>query len=137
MTAAVPGSVLATFAHPDDAELWASATLEAQRARSLSSLGRHREAASGFEKAIRALPASYQRDRGIHLARAAIARFHADGPEHAATTAASALSIATATRSPRILTELARLGTLLQGCGGVPEVAHCQHALDSVLLHEM
>lgn len=111
--------------------------VEAQRARALSSLGRHREAASSFEKAIRALPASYQRDRGVYLARSAIAQFHTEGPEHAATTAASALSIAATTGSARILTELARLDTLLQKCRGVPEVAHFRQALDSVLLHEV
>ncbi|MFE3505398.1 helix-turn-helix transcriptional regulator [Kitasatospora sp. NPDC059160] len=133
---------LVLLAKPPEAPLgrgrWLNeAYVEAQRARSLSCLGRHREAASGFEKAIRALPASYQRDRGVYLARSAIAQFHTDGPERAATTAAAALSIAATTGSARILSELAHLDTLLQGCDGVPEVAHFRQALDSVLLHEV
>nr|BFD94019.1 helix-turn-helix transcriptional regulator [Kitasatospora sp. Xyl93] len=133
---------LALLARPPEAPFgrgrWLNeAYVEAQRARALSSLGRHREAAVGFEKAIRSLPASYQRDRGVYLARSAIAQFHTAGPEHAATTATSALSIATTTGSARILTELAHLDTLLQGCRGVPEVANFRQALDSVLLHEV
>ncbi|MFJ9841758.1 helix-turn-helix transcriptional regulator [Kitasatospora sp. NPDC101155] len=133
---------LALLAKPPEAPFgrgrWLNeAYVEAQRAQSLSLLGRHREATSGFEKAIRALPATYQRDRGVYLARSAIAQFHADGPEHAATTAYSALSIATTTGSARILTELARLDALLQRCDRVPEVTQFRQALDSVLLHEV
>ncbi|MFE2104554.1 helix-turn-helix transcriptional regulator [Kitasatospora sp. NPDC059463] len=113
------------------------AYVEAQRARSLSSLGRHRDAVAGFEKAIRSLPATYRRDRGVYLARSAIAQLSIDGPEQAAVTACTALSIAATTGSARIFNELANLDALLRGWRGVPEVVQFQQALDSLLLHEV
>ncbi|MFI9787391.1 helix-turn-helix domain-containing protein [Kitasatospora sp. NPDC051984] len=113
-----------------------AAYVEAQRARSLSLLGRHREAVAGFEQAIRVLPAGFRRDRGVYLARAAVAQFEADGPEQAAATGAAAVAVAAATGSARIFTELATLDMLLQRCRGVPEVEHFREVLDSVLLHK-
>lgn len=109
----------------------------AQRARSLSVLGRHREAVSSFDQAIRSLPVTYRRDRGVYLARAATAQLHADGPEQAATTAIEALSIAATTGSARIFTELAALDSLLQGWRRVPEVARFRQELDGLLLHDL
>ncbi|MFD7588340.1 helix-turn-helix transcriptional regulator [Kitasatospora sp. NPDC059811] len=113
------------------------AYVEAQRARSLALLGRHREAVAGFEQAIRSLPATYRRDRGVYLSRSAVAQLSVEGPERAAETACAALSIAAGTGSARIFTELARLDALLHGWGGVPEVARFRQALDSLLLHEV
>ncbi|WP_370219874.1 DNA-binding protein [Kitasatospora sp. GAS1066B] len=114
-----------------------AAYVEAQRARSLSVLGRHQAAVTGFERAIRALPASYRRDRGVYLARSAVAQLHAVGPELAAATAAQALSIGAVTGSARIFSELAALDALLQPWGSVPEVIEFQRALDSMMFHEV
>ena len=117
---------------------WLDASyVEAQRARSLSALGNHQDAVSGFERAIRALPTSYRRDRGVYLARAAVAQLHADGPEAAAASGSAALAIATATGSARIFTERALLDTKLQRWTSVAEVSEFREALDNVVLHEV
>lgn len=114
-----------------------TAYVQAQHARSLALLGFHQAAASGFERAIGALPASYRRDRGVYLARSAASRLRTAGPEQAARAASEALSIGTATGSARIFTELAALAPFLQHWKGVPEVADFQRALDRAVLHEV
>ncbi|WP_233444662.1 DNA-binding protein [Streptacidiphilus albus] len=114
-----------------------AAYVEAQRARSLSALGHHEAAVIGFERAIRALPASYRRDRGVYLARSAVAQLHAVGPELAAATATEALSIGAVTGSARIFSELAALDALLQPWRAVSEVSQFQAALDSMMFHEV
>ncbi|WP_327677235.1 helix-turn-helix transcriptional regulator [Kitasatospora sp. NBC_00458] len=113
------------------------AYIEAQRARSLSLLGRHHEAVAGFDRAIRSLPANYRRDRGVYLARSAASQLATQGPEQAATTAHAALSIAAGTGSARIFTELACLDSKLPKWQAVPEVARFRQALDSYLFHEV
>ncbi|WP_457033128.1 helix-turn-helix transcriptional regulator [Kitasatospora sp. P5_F3] len=127
---------------PSDSEVrrghWLDAAyVEAQQARSLSVLGHHQAAVTGFERAIRALPASYRRDRGVYLARAAVAQLYVAGPEQAATTGAEALSIAATTGSARIFGELASLDAQLQQWHTVTEVAQFRQALDNVVLHEV
>ncbi|BAJ31000.1 putative transcriptional regulator [Kitasatospora setae KM-6054] len=114
-----------------------AAYVEAQRARSLAALGQYDAAVVGFDQAIRALPASFRRDRGVYLARSAGAQLHAIGPERAATTASEALSIATSTGSARIFAELASLDGKLSPWSTVAEVAEFREALDSVMLHEV
>ncbi|MFF4814523.1 DNA-binding protein [Kitasatospora sp. NPDC001309] len=133
---------LALLADPSEAPVgrgrWLNAAyVEAQRARSLSLLGRHHEAVAGFEQAIRSLPPNFRRDRGVYLARSAISQLAANGPEQAAAAGQAALAIAATTGSARIFNELAALDALLQRCRGVPEVDQFRHALDSVLLHEV
>ena len=112
------------------------AYVEAQRARSLSVLGQHHAAVAGFDRAVRALPASYRRDRGVYLARSALAHLHATGPEQAATVGREALAVAAATGSARIFSELATLDAQLQRWPTVAEVIGFRVALDSILLHE-
>ncbi|MFD0566217.1 helix-turn-helix domain-containing protein [Kitasatospora saccharophila] len=114
-----------------------AAYVEAQRARSWAVLGQYEAAATGFDQAIRALPASFRRDRGVYLARSAGAQLHATGPERAAATASEALSIASGTGSARIFAELASLDGKLQPWSAVAEVAEFREALDSVMLHEV
>ncbi|MFJ9694092.1 helix-turn-helix transcriptional regulator [Kitasatospora sp. NPDC101183] len=114
-----------------------AAYVEAQRARSLSVLGQYEAAVSGFDQSIRALPASFRRDRGVYLARSAGAQLRAIGPEKAATTATEALSVAVATGSGRIFGELAMLDGQLQRWAAVAEVRQFRQALDSVMLHEV
>ncbi|MGC0316183.1 helix-turn-helix domain-containing protein [Kitasatospora acidiphila] len=114
-----------------------AAYVEAQRARSLAALGRYDAAVVGFDQAIRALPASFRRDRGVYLARSAGAQLRAVGPEQAAVTATEALSVAVATGSGRIFSELASLDQQLQRWATVAEVSLFREALDSVMLHEV
>ncbi|MFJ6621513.1 DNA-binding protein [Kitasatospora sp. NPDC091335] len=133
---------LALIADPSEAPIgrgrWLDAAyVEAQRARSLSLLGRHHEAVAGFDRAIHALPLNFRRDRGVYLARAAISQLAANGPEEAAATGETALAIAVTTGSARIFTELAMLDGLLQRCRGVPEVDRFREVFDSHLLHDV
>ncbi|QKW20573.1 helix-turn-helix transcriptional regulator [Kitasatospora sp. NA04385] len=116
---------------------WLSAGyVEAQRARALALLGHHREAAAGYEQAIRALPFTFRRDRGVYLARLARSQVAAVGPEQAAATGRAAAAIGAATGSGRILTELAALDELLRPRQSLPEVQHFRDTLDGLLLHE-
>ncbi|MFJ4189108.1 helix-turn-helix domain-containing protein [Kitasatospora sp. NPDC089509] len=117
---------------------WLEATyVEAQRARSLAVLGQYEAAVRGFDQAIRALPATFRRDRGVYLARSASAQLRVVGPEQAAITATEALSVGVGTGSGRIFGELSSLDSKLQCWGTVPEVAQFRRALDSVMLHEV
>jgi tetratricopeptide (TPR) repeat protein len=108
--------------------------IEVQEARSLSVLGRHDRAAEVFQAAIRRLPPSYRRDRGVYLGRQAVAHAGAGEPEQAAVVGLDALAIATQTRSGRILTELARLDQLLAPHASQPCVAQFRAELDAVVV---
>jgi transcriptional regulator with XRE-family HTH domain/tetratricopeptide (TPR) repeat protein len=109
--------------------------VEAHRARSLLALGHHDEAASVFQQAIHALPTSFRRDRGLYLARAAVAQVKASGPGQAAASGTQALAIAVTTGSARIFAELALLNAQLQPWASLEEIAEFRNALDSALLH--
>jgi hypothetical protein len=100
------------------------AYIEAHRARSFAALGRFhqdgrsrsdvatklmRQAADGFDSAIRGMPVGYYRDRGVYLARQAAAHTGAHEPERAAEVAMKALTVGTETGSARILNELKRV----------------------------
>lgn len=95
------------------------AYIEVQRAHSLSVLGDHQAASDAFGRAIDSLPASYHRDRGVYLARKAVALagYASDGtnrdPEEtaleSAATGSKALAICLETNSVRIMTELFQL----------------------------
>ncbi|OLL74341.1 putative C1 regulatory protein [Pseudonocardia sp. Ae356_Ps1] len=92
--------------------------IDVHRAHSLSTLGRHDAAVETFRAAIAALPAGFHRDRGVYLAREALA--HAGAHDTAAATQAGlqALAIARDTRSGRTATELRQLDTALADQGG-------------------
>jgi len=83
--------------------------VEVQRARCLATLGDHAQAADLFGRAIDGIPARLRRDRGVYIARQAVA--HAGSDDLAAATAAGirAAAIYQHTWSGRILTELRRL----------------------------
>lgn len=109
--------------------------VEAHRARLLLVLGHHDEAAAAFQRALGELPVTFRRDRGLYLARAAIAQVQAAGPEEAAASGIKALAIADATGSARIYTELASLDADLRPWAKSPEVAEFRRALDNALLN--
>ena len=109
------------------------AYIDVQRGRCLSALGDHAQAAIVFQQAIRDLPPSFRRDRGVYLAREALAHTGAREPEQAAGVGMQALAIAEATQSGRVIDELARVGTGLAPWAALPAVADFQDALTSVL----
>lgn len=116
---------------------WASwldgAYIDVQRGRCLSALGDHAQAATVYQRAIRDLPSSFRRDRGVYLAREALAHTGAREPEQAAAVGMQALAIGESTQSGRVIDELARVGTGLAPWAGLPAVADFHDALTSVL----
>ncbi|MFI1183378.1 helix-turn-helix domain-containing protein [Streptomyces sp. NPDC020799] len=112
------------------------AYIDVHRARSLSALGDHQAAADGFRAAIAALPAGYHRDRGVYLAREALAHAGARDAEQASVVGLEALAIGAETGSARILTELAQLDSDLQSWRAVPSVREFHDSLNASVLHE-
>lgn len=110
--------------------------VDVHRAQGLEVLGRHAQAAEVFTDAIKALPEGYHRDRGVYLARAAVAHAGAGSPEEAASVGFQALTVATDTGSGRIMRELARLDRTLLPWQRQPEVASFRENFAAALTHE-
>jgi tetratricopeptide (TPR) repeat protein len=110
--------------------------VDVQRGRCLALLGSHEQAAVVFQQAIRDLPPSYRRDRGVYLAREAQAHAGASDPDQAAATGMQALGIAAETGSGRIINELAILDDLIAPWGRVPAVTDFREALTEVIPRE-
>lgn len=114
--------------------------IDIQRAHSLSVLEEYDQATEVFRQAINAMPDSYYRDRGVYLAREALAHAGAasagqgDAEEHAASAGKSgleALAIGIETHSGRIQTELSQLGRGLKDWRELPAVDEFRDALNS------
>lgn len=117
--------------------IWLDAAyIEVHRAQSLSALGEHREAADGFRKAITELPADFHRDRGVYLAREAVALAGAGEAEEAATKGMQALRIGVETGSGRITRELAQLDEDLGKWHSVVTVSEFQDAMKDAVLRQ-
>jgi tetratricopeptide (TPR) repeat protein len=112
------------------------AYIEVQRGRCLSVLGEHEQAAVVFQQAIRELPPSFRRDRGVYLAREALAHAEARDPAQAADVGMQALVIAHDTQSGRIVDELARVDSRLTPWATLPAVADFRDAMTSVIPSE-
>lgn len=98
--------------------VWLDASyIEVQRARSLVVLGSYTAAAEGFQRAVDELPEGYQRDRGVYLARAALAHAGARDAEQAAAFGMRALAIGAQTGSGRITSELRQLDSIFDTWG--------------------
>ncbi|MFI0141910.1 helix-turn-helix domain-containing protein [Streptomyces luteogriseus] len=110
--------------------------VDVHRAQGLEVLGKHSEAADVFTAAIEALPEGYHRDRGVYMARAAIAHAGADAPEQAAAVGLQALTIATDTGSGRIMRELVRLDKALVPWQRQPEVSDFRESFSLAVAHE-
>lgn len=117
------------------------AYIEVQRAHSLAILGDYAPAFRIFDDAIRALPASYHRDRGVYLIRKALACAHAasagtgdasDNASQAANTGLQALAIGTETNSVRIVTGLVTLTNQLRPWNAIPQVAEFCEAMNDL-----
>jgi tetratricopeptide (TPR) repeat protein len=115
------------------------AYVEVQRAHSLSVGGDYRQAAGAFQAALDTLSESYFRDRGVYLARKALAHAGAastrenDAEEHAIVAADSgleALAIAMETRSGRIDAELTRVDNSLALWHQLPRVSEFRETLN-------
>jgi tetratricopeptide (TPR) repeat protein len=112
------------------------AYVDVQQARCLSVLGKHERAAAVFQQAIRDLSPAYRRDRGVYLAREALAHAGAHDPEQAAAAGLQALAIAEETGSGRIIYELATLDDGLTPWARVPAVSEFREALTSFIPRE-
>ncbi|WP_381805488.1 helix-turn-helix domain-containing protein [Streptomyces niveus] len=110
--------------------------VEVHRAQGLEVLGKHAEAAEVFTSAIKALPDGYHRDRGVYMARAAVAHAGAGAPDEAAAVGLQALTVANDTGSGRIVRALARLDKALVPWQRQPEAAEFRVHFDGLLAHE-
>ncbi|WP_226360985.1 helix-turn-helix domain-containing protein [Pseudonocardia sp. ICBG1142] len=107
--------------------------IDMHRARSLSTLGRHDDAVETFRAAITRLPAGFHRDRGVYLAREAIAHAGAHDTAAASQAGLQALAIARDTRSGRTATELRQLDVALAEQNGPHAVAFREAMRDATL----
>lgn len=110
--------------------------VEVHHAHGLEVMGKHAQAAEIFTNAIKALPAGYHRDRGVYLARAAVAHAGAGSPEEAAVVGLQALTVAKDTSSGRIVRELVHLDRTLVPWQRQPEVSAFRENFDATLAHE-
>ncbi|WP_331719049.1 helix-turn-helix transcriptional regulator (plasmid) [Streptomyces sp. NBC_00289] len=124
-------------ADPTPWGVWLNASyVEVHRAQGLEALGKHQEAADAFDAALQLMPDGYHRDRGVYMARQAVALAGARVPEQAAAVGMHALMVAGDTGSGRITNELTRLDRALIPWQRVSEVAEFRAAFDSTLVHE-
>jgi transcriptional regulator with XRE-family HTH domain len=92
-------------------------------------LQRPRKAAAIFEESLASWPAGYERDRGLNLARLAVAHAASQEPERACEVARQAVTITHDTWSARAVGELRRLPTLLEPWGASAPVAELEESL--------
>ena len=97
--------------------------LELQRASCWLTLRQPRRAVEVFDRTLPTLPAVYRRDRGVALGRFAAACVAIGEPEHAATLAHEALSIARSAGSDRAEREVQAVGYRLESCRHMEPVA--------------
>ncbi len=88
--------------------------IDVQRARSLTFLGDYGAAVKSFQEAISALPRGYRRDRGVYLAREAVAHVGGGDVEQACAAGLQALFTGAETGSGRIIGELESLNAALE-----------------------
>jgi transcriptional regulator with XRE-family HTH domain len=99
------------------------AYVEIQRAATWIELGRPERAITLFEDSLARLPSVHRRDRGVYLARLASAYALSGSPDTSVPKGWEALTVAQATGSRRITTELGQLGSRLTRWESRPEVA--------------
>ncbi|TDC18422.1 DNA-binding protein [Streptomyces sp. 8K308] len=118
--------------------VWLTASyVEVHRAQGLVVLGQHGRAADAFAVAIEQLPGGYHRDRGVYLARQAVAHAGAGVPEQASAVGLQALTVAEDTGSARIVSELAHLDAALARWKDLTEVSEFRSAFDAVIPHQV
>jgi transcriptional regulator with XRE-family HTH domain len=107
------------------------AYVEIQRAASWIELGQPERAIDLFEDSLATLPAVHRRDRGVYLARLACAYALSGSPEISVRKGWEALTVAQATGSRRITTELGQLRTRLAPWESKPEVGQLRKELQA------
>jgi transcriptional regulator with XRE-family HTH domain len=98
------------------------AYVEIQRAATWIELGRPERAITLFEDSLARLPSVHRRDRGVYLARLASAYALNGSPDISVRKGGETLTVAQATGSRRITTELGQLGRRLARWESMPEV---------------
>ena len=123
-------------ANLDDESSWATwldaSYIDVQRGRCLTILGDHAGAAAVFQRAIQGMAPAFRRDRGVYLAREALAHAGAREPERAVDTAMQAVAIAQDARSGRVAAELAQVSAGLAPWASLPAVTSFRDALTTV-----
>jgi hypothetical protein len=99
------------------------AYVEIQRAATWIELGRPERAITLFEDSLARLPSVHRRDRGVYLARLASAHALSGSPDASVPKGWEALTVAQATGSRRITSELGQLGRRLTRWESMPAVA--------------
>jgi transcriptional regulator with XRE-family HTH domain len=99
------------------------AYIEIQRAATWIDLGRPERAIPLFENSLARLPSVHRRNRGVYLARLASAYALSGSPDLSVRKGWEALSVAQATGSRRITTELGQLRTRLAPWQSTPQVS--------------
>jgi transcriptional regulator with XRE-family HTH domain len=92
-------------------------------------LGQPHQAVVTFQHGLATLPAQYQRDRAVNLARLAVAHAASQEPELACAVAQEATAIVHSTWSARAVAELRRLPTLLSRWPDLAPVAELEATL--------
>jgi transcriptional regulator with XRE-family HTH domain len=92
-------------------------------------LGQPHQAVVTFQHGLATLPAQYQRDRAVNLARLAVAYAASREPERACAVAQEAAAIVHSTWSARAVAELRRLPTLLSAWPDLAPVAELEATL--------
>jgi hypothetical protein len=92
-------------------------------------LGQPDQAVATFQHGLAILPAEYQRDRAVNLARLAVAQATSREPELACAVAQEAAAIVAGTWSARAVAELRRLPALLSGWPDSAAVAELEATL--------
>lgn len=127
------GTLITSYDETDPTAWWARildhSYIEVQRARSLTLLGAYDAAVESFRKTISRLPCGYRRDRGVYLAREAVAHIGNNGVEQAAAVDLRALAIGAETGSARIIGELKYLDTALREFSTTSSVAGFHDAM--------
>lgn len=96
----------------------------------LTLFGKYESAVESFNKAISCLPHGYRRDRGVYLARQAVAHLGNNDVEQACTVGLQALTIGVETGSSRIIKELKRLDSALRKFSAMPGSADFHDAIN-------
>lgn len=102
-------------------EFCTPAYLHAQRGACLVKLGRPLEAVTAFDDALVGWPPTYRRERGLHLARKAVALAAAGEPTESAAVGLQSLAVVRTTHSARTVAELTTVVELL---GSVDSTDH-------------
>jgi tetratricopeptide (TPR) repeat protein len=122
----------------DPAHRWGSwlddSYIEVYRARGLYALGDYKAANDGFRTAIATVPLAYRRDRGVYLAREALAVAAAGDPEEAAQVGVQALAVAEETGSARMVSELRMLYVRLERWRQEAKVVTFRQAFHRIVL---